>query len=92
MRKEIRHEIEARLYKYAKGQERSKAWQMIMMSELEKLTEQQKRLFALRYKDKKTEKEICRILHIERSTYYAWINDILQGIALTAAYEKIIKP
>lgn len=90
MRKDIRHEIEARLYKYAQDQESSKSWQAIIEAELKELSEQQMQLFNMRYRDKKSEREICRSLHIERSTYYSWITDIVQDIALLAAYYRMI--
>lgn len=92
MRKGIRHEIEARLYKYAACQEENKTWQETIAAELNKLQPQQLQLFNLRYKDKKSEREICRKLHIERSTYYSWISDIVQDVAILAAYHKLIKP
>lgn len=92
MRKGIRHEIEARLYKYAAGQEESATWRETVAAELEKLPAQQLQLFNLRYKEKKSEREICRKLHIERSTYYSWISDIVQDVAILAAYHKLIKP
>lgn len=89
MRKDIRHEIEARLYQYAQG-EASKAWQAIIDAELKELTTQQATLFNMRYRDRKSEREICRKLHIERSTYYSWVSDIVQDIALLAAYYRMI--
>ncbi len=92
MRKEIRHEIESRLYKYAQGQEDSKAWQAIIGAELEALTAHQTKLLNMRYGDRKSEREICQTLHIERSTYYSWITDIVQDIALLAAYYRMINP
>lgn len=92
MRKGIRHEIEARLYKYAACQEENKTWQETIAAELNKLQPQQLQLFELRYKEKKSEREICRKLHIERSTYYSWISDIVQDVAILAAYHKLIKP
>lgn len=92
MRKGIRHEIEARLYKYAACQEENKTWQETIAAELEKLPATQLQLFNLRYKDRKSEREICRKLHIERSTYYSWISDIVQDVAILAAYHKLIKP
>lgn len=92
MRKDLRHEIEARLYKYATDQEEGKAWQAIIEAALKELSPQQLQLFNLRYRDKRTEKEICRKLHIERSTYYSWISDIVQDVAILAAYYRMIKP
>lgn len=92
MRKGIRHEIEARLYKYAASQEENKTWQETIAAELNKLQPQQLQLFELRYKERKSEREICRKLHIERSTYYSWISDIVQDVAILAAYHKLIKP
>lgn len=92
MRKGIRHEIEARLYKYAACQEENKTWQETIAAELNKLQPQQLQLFELRYKERKSEREICRKLHIERSTYYSWISDIVQDVAILAAYHKLIKP
>lgn len=92
MRKNIRHEIEARLYKYAAGLENSKDWREIIEAELEELTPQQRKLFKMRYKEKQSEREICQKLHIERSTYYSWISDIVQDVAILAAYYRKIKP
>lgn len=91
MRKDIRHEIEARLYQYAQN-EATKGWQAIIDTELKQLTDQQAQLFDMRYREKKSEREICRSLHIERATYYRMITDIVQGIALLAAYYKMINP
>lgn len=92
MRKDIRHEIEARLYKYAAGLEKSTEWQEIIEAELKELTAPQRKLFKMRYEEKRSEREICQRLHIERSTYYSWISDIVQDVALLAAYYKKIKP
>ena len=89
MRKDIRHEIEARLYQYAQN-EATKAWQAIIDAEYNKLSDQQVQLFDMRYRERKSEREICKSLHIERATYYRMITDIVQDIALLAAYYRMI--
>ena len=50
------------------------------------------RLIELRYQRRRKEVQICMELHISQRLYYDWISDILQDVALMAAYEKLIKP
>mgnify|MGYP003310145878 CR=1 FL=1 len=81
MRKGIRHEIEARLYKYAACQEENKTWQETIAAELNKLQPQQLQLFELRYKEKKSEREICRKLHIPGNCEFILPLGLLGGSA-----------
>lgn len=49
-------------------------------------------LICYRYEMKFKEEKICDLLHIERPTYYAWLNKINNEVTLRAAYERLIKP
>ena len=49
-------------------------------------------LIRYRYEMKLKEEKICYLLHIERPTYYAWLNKINNEVTLRAAYERLIKP
>ena len=90
MKKEIRQEIELQLYKLRRGG-RSR-WTEIIENEMESMDGARRELLRLRYIERKPEKEICGILHIERSTYYAWLNRTINEIAIAAAYERLITP
>lgn len=92
MRNELRHEIESRLYNYCKETEDNFKWVLLIAAHLEGLEEIKLRLFEMRYKERKKEKEICDRLHIDRATYYNYISDIIQNIALIASYERLIRP
>lgn len=91
MRKELRQLIESHLYNYCHAGT-DPAWMMLIGMHLAGLEEEELKLIELRYKDKKSEREICRRLHIEKSTYYAKITNIIQDIAIIAAYERLINP
>ena len=90
MRKEMRQEIELQLYKFKR--DGCSPWADLISREMENMEAQRKELLQLRYIEKKPEKEICSLLHIERSTYYSWLNNIIQEIAIAAAYERLINP
>lgn len=49
-------------------------------------------LIRLKYEMKQKEDTIKYLLHIEATTYYAWINKIINEITLMAAYERLIIP
>jgi len=49
-------------------------------------------LIRLKYDLKQTEQVIIERLNIERTTYYAWLNKIINEITLKAAYERLIIP
>lgn len=49
-------------------------------------------LIRLKYELKQKEETIKCTLHIEATTYYAWINKIINEITLMAAYERLIIP
>lgn len=49
-------------------------------------------LIRLKYDLKQKETTICYILHIESTTYYAWVNKIINEATLRAAYERLIIP
>ena len=92
MNKRIRKEIEYHLKIY-KDLEPANPWKNVIDSVVTKYQDTDKgRLIELRYFRKKTEVQICMELYISRQSYYEWINDILQDVALMAAYEKLIKP
>lgn len=90
MRKELRQEIELKLYRYS--QLRSSGWDTMIARQIKQMPKQQQQLFCMRYVEKMSEREICNDLHIERSTYYSWINNIISDIAIAAAYERLIEP
>lgn len=90
MRKELRQEIELRLYRYS--QPRASGWDDMIAQQIKEMPTQQQQLFCMRYIEKKSEREICNNLHIERTTYYSWINNIINEIAIAAAYERLIEP
>lgn len=90
MKKELRQEIELKLHKYS--QAKDSAWGRIISAQIKKMPQQQQQLLCMRYIEKKSEKEICADLHIERATYYNWISTIINEIAIAAAYERLIEP
>lgn len=90
MKKEMRQEIELRLYKYS--QPSASSWNVVIAGQLKLMPKQQQRLFCMRYIEKKSEREICNDLHIERTTYYSWVNSIINDIAIAAAYDRLIEP
>ena len=90
MKKELRQEIELRLFRYSQLREAS--WDNMIAEQIKKMPKQQQQLLCMRYVEKKSEREICNDLHIERATYYNWINNILNEIAIAAAYERLIEP
>lgn len=87
MRKEVRQEIEARLYNPL-----SEEWEKVINLQVEQLSKPQQRLYTLRYKKRQTERQICDALHIERATYYNWVSTLIHDVALQAAYHNLIKP
>lgn len=90
MKREMRQEIELKLYKYAQASDT--AWGNIIAAQIKSMPKQQQQLLCMRYIEKKSEKEICNDLHIERATYYNWVSAIINEIAITAAYERLIEP
>ena len=90
MKKELRQEIELRLYRYSQMQ--ASAWDNVIAAQIKKMPKQQQQLFCMRYIEKKSEREICADLHIERATYYNWINSIVNDMAIAAAYARLIEP
>ncbi|MGN1167176.1 MAG: DUF1492 domain-containing protein [Lachnospiraceae bacterium] len=90
MKKELRQEIELKLYRYSEAKDTS--WNRIIADYVKTMPKQQQQLMCMRYVEKKTEKQICEGLHIERSTYYSWINTMLNDLAIAAAYERLIEP
>lgn len=90
MRKELRQAIEMRLHKYSQLNESD--WNNTIAQQVKHMPRQQQQLFCMRYIEKKSEKEICNELHIERATYYNWINSMINEIAIAAAYERLIEP
>lgn len=90
MRKEVRQEIELQLYRFKRNS--CSPWADLIKKEMENMESTRRKLLQLRYIEKKPEKEICSLLHIERSTYYSWLNNIIQEIAIAAAYERLINP
>lgn len=90
MRKELRQEIELKLYKYS--QPSKSGWNVVIARQLKQMPGQQRRLFCMRYIEKRSEQDICNDLHIERATYYNWINNIINDIAIAAAYNRLIEP
>lgn len=90
MRKELRQEIELKLYRYSEL--RSSGWDNMISKQIKEMPKQQQQLFCMRYIEKKSEREICNNLHIERTTYYSWINNIINEIAIAAAYDRLIEP
>ena len=92
MNKRIRKEIEYHLRLY-KDLEPADPWKNVIESVVTKYQDTEKgRLIDLRYFKGKTEVQICMELFISKRLYYDWIRDILQDLALMAAYEKLIKP
>lgn len=86
MQKEMRQDIESQLYRH------TTTWQPVIDTVLRASTEQQRRLYKLRYIERLTEREICSSMHIERTTYYRLISDFINDIAVAAAYYQLINP
>lgn len=92
MNKRIRREIEYHLRIY-KDLEPADPWRNVIDSVITKYQDTEKgRLIELRYFRNKSEVQICMELYISKRLYYDWIKEILQDVALMAAYEKLIKP
>ena len=92
MNKKIRREIEYYLRNY-KNLDSADPWHNVITAVIDKYRDTEKgRLIELRYFRRRKEVQICMELHISQRLYYDWINDILQDVALMAAYEKLIKP
>lgn len=91
MKKELRQLIESHLYNYCQNGT-DPNWTMVIGVYLTGLEEEDLKLVELRYKERQSEREICRRLHIEKSTYYAKITNIIQDLAIIAAYERLINP
>lgn len=91
MKRELRREIESMLYNYCAGNA-DPAWMLLIAAHLSQMPEEALQLFELRYKRHKSEREICRRMHIEKSTYYSRISEIINDIAVLAAYEQLIQP
>ena len=91
MKKEHRHLIESHLYNYCQSGTDPR-WTHLIAMHLSGLEEEDLKLVELRYKERKSEREICRRLHIEKSTYYAKITNIIQDLAIIAAYERLFNP
>lgn len=92
MNKKIRKEIEYNLrnFPYLAPAD---PWRNVIESVLTKYQDTEKgRLIELRYLRNKSEVQICMELFISKRLYYDWIKEILQDVALMAAYEKLIKP
>lgn len=90
MRKNLRQEIELKLHRYHLLQD--EAWDDVIADQLKTFPSSQQELFYLRYIKKKSEREICEELHIEKTTYYNWVNNILSDMAIAAAYARLIEP
>lgn len=91
MKRELRQLIESHLYNYC-DTGTDPQWMLLIGMHLKGLTEEELNLVNLRYKEKRSEREICRRLHIEKSTYYAKITNIINDIAMVASYEHLINP
>ena len=92
MNKKIRKEIEKNLRNF-KYLDPADPWRNVIDSVVTKYQDTEKgRLIELRYFRGKTEVQICMDLYISKRLYYDWIKEILQDVALMAAYEKLIKP
>lgn len=92
MNKKIRKEIEYNLRNYD-NLNPAEPWRNVISAVLTKYRDTEKgRLIELRYFLGRSEVQICMELHISQRLYYDWIKDILQDVALMAAYEKLIKP
>lgn len=50
------------------------------------------KLIELRYEKKMDVLPICRKLHITQSAFYLWREEILNAVAIRAAYKQLIKP
>ena len=92
MTKKIRKEIEYNLRNFY-YLDPADPWRNVIESVLTKYQDSEKgRLIELRYFRNKSEVQICMELFISKRLYYDWIKEILQDVALMAAYEKLIKP
>lgn len=92
MNKKIRKEIENKLRNY-KNLSPADPWRNVIDSVLTKYKDTEKgRLIDLRYNKNRREVQVCMELHISQRLYYDWINQIIQDVALMAAFEKLIKP
>lgn len=50
------------------------------------------KLMQLKYVQKLPEQRIFEMLNVEKTTYYAWRNRLVNEITLQAAYQRLIKP
>lgn len=93
-----RKEVDYYLYNHKKikqsNNQDDKKWAMIIDSIKEKYPEGTEigNLIKFKYELKLKEQNICYLLHVEKSTYYSWVNKIINEITLRAAYERLIIP
>ncbi|MDI3534810.1 MAG: hypothetical protein PWQ82_1175 [Thermosediminibacterales bacterium] len=60
-------------------------WTMVIEKTVARFCDEDKgKLIRLKYFEQESRKNICEKLHIERRTYYTWINEIILYMALLA--------
>lgn len=92
MNRKTRKEIEYRIWNFSRLED-SDPWKNVIKSVFEKYQGTEKgKLIELRYFRRKNEVQTCMELHISQRLYYDWVKDIIQDIAMMAAYEKLMKP
>ncbi|XCH78878.1 MAG: hypothetical protein WHF31_15350 [Candidatus Dehalobacter alkaniphilus] len=93
----FRKEVDYYLYNHktvAKSKDKDdQSWSKIIDHIKEKYAgKPQGNLIQFKFEQKLKEETILYMLNIERTTYYAWLNKIINEITLMAAYERLIIP
>lgn len=93
-----RKEVDYYLYNHEKlkqsNKHEDKEWVKVIDGIKEKYPESTEigKLIKYKYEMKLKELDICLLLHIERATYYSWVNKVINEITLRAAYARLIIP
>jgi hypothetical protein len=93
----FRKEIDYYLYNFAKLKTSTKKEDIKWVKIISEIREKYEgteygRLIELKWDQKLSEEKIKMLMHIEKTTLYAWMNKIINEITLKAAYQRLIKP
>lgn len=96
MRKEVISQVECKLREYPqlRGQESrlARLWCDAIGETLDELTEDRRRMVALRYFDGLSEEDVQRLVPVGRSCYRKWRADVVATVAAKAAYLQLLVP
>lgn len=64
-------------------------WTEIIEKELANMGKEYQQLYELRFVRRLNENKICNTLHIERTTYYKYVRDIIENVWSAARENKL---